>query len=178
MRPTYFPSDGKRPHRLFGKDRFRVRQNIHLRHQAEYELRSKLIQLRRLYIPASVSIEKLCDLMTESLSSFAFALSRGAHPDGRRRSRNLIVCVRRSSCCVWIPPFEKIFAIRATGEKPATDAEANDVFSAYMAQVEQVVEAVDERKLEETPDHKQTAQWLVERELSAGRIKMNHKQPY
>ena len=58
---------------LFGKDPFEFVKlsNIHLRHQAEYELRSKLIQLRRLYIPASVSIEKLCDLMTESLSSFA-----------------------------------------------------------------------------------------------------------
>ena len=35
------------------------------------ELRSKLIQLRRHYIPASISIEKLCDLMSDSLSSFA-----------------------------------------------------------------------------------------------------------
>jgi len=34
-------------------------------------MRSKLIQLRRLYIPASVSIEKLCDLMSDSLASFA-----------------------------------------------------------------------------------------------------------
>jgi hypothetical protein len=48
-------------------------------------------------------------------------------------------------------PFERIFAIRATGERPATEAEANDVFSAYMAQIEEVVEAVDERKLEDTP---------------------------
>src|SRR4051812_8223305 len=42
-----------------------------LRHQTEYELRSKLIQLRRLYIPASVSVEKLENLMTESLVSFS-----------------------------------------------------------------------------------------------------------
>ena len=42
-----------------------------LRHQCEYELRSKIIQLRRLYIPAARSVEKLCDLMSDSLASFA-----------------------------------------------------------------------------------------------------------
>src|SRR6185369_2841786 len=58
---------------LHGHDPFEFVQlsTDNLRHQTEYELRSKLIQLRRLYIPASVSIEKLCDLMSDSLSSFA-----------------------------------------------------------------------------------------------------------
>lgn len=140
---------------LFGKDPFEFIKlsDVHLRHQAEYELRSKLIQLRRLYIPASVSIEKLCDLMSDSLASFA-ALFRAvlilhskeapiAKPD----------CVRATVQLLRLDPgpFERIFAMRSTGERPATDAEANDVFSAYMAQIEQVVEAVDERKLEETP---------------------------
>src|SRR3954468_4324572 len=57
---------------LYGNDPFEFVQlsDQNLRHQAEYELRSKLIQLRRLYIPASVSIEKLTDLMSESLASF------------------------------------------------------------------------------------------------------------
>lgn len=58
---------------LFGRDPFEYVKlsDAHLRHQTEYELRSKLIQLRRLYIPASASIEKLCDLMSDSLASFA-----------------------------------------------------------------------------------------------------------
>ena len=58
---------------LYGHDPFEFVQlsDANLRHQTEYELRSKLLQLRRLYIPASVSIEKLCDLMNDSLSSFA-----------------------------------------------------------------------------------------------------------
>ncbi len=42
-----------------------------LRHQVEYELRSKLILLRRQYIPASTSAEGLTTLMSESFSSFA-----------------------------------------------------------------------------------------------------------
>jgi hypothetical protein len=44
-------------------------------------------------------------------------------------------------------PFERIFAIRATGELPATDKEANDLFASYLLQIENVVEAVDETKL-------------------------------
>jgi len=58
---------------LFGQDPFELVKlsDANLRHQTEYELRSKLIQLRRMYIPASVSIEKLCDLMSDSLASFA-----------------------------------------------------------------------------------------------------------
>src|SRR5688572_1638517 len=46
---------------LYGQDPFERLDvpTTHLRHQLEYELRSKLIQLRRLYIPASVSAEKL-----------------------------------------------------------------------------------------------------------------------
>ena len=43
----------------------------YLRHQTEYELRSKLIQLRRSYIPSSGSVTGLVNLMTESLSSFS-----------------------------------------------------------------------------------------------------------
>src|SRR6266850_6677433 len=55
---------------LYGSDPFASLRlsDANLRHQAEYELRSKLIQLRRMYIPASVSIEKLCDLMSDSLA--------------------------------------------------------------------------------------------------------------
>src|SRR4029079_11666478 len=50
---------------IYGKDPFEFVQlsDANLRHQTEYELRSKLIQLRRHYIPASISIEKLSDLM-------------------------------------------------------------------------------------------------------------------
>src|SRR5918998_3353072 len=58
---------------LYGADPFATME-IHdhnLRHQTEYELRSKLLQLRRLYIPASVSAERLQSLMSDSLTSFA-----------------------------------------------------------------------------------------------------------
>ncbi|MFZ0060760.1 MAG: hypothetical protein WAL47_01910, partial [Pyrinomonadaceae bacterium] len=50
-------------------------------------------------------------------------------------------------------PFEKIFALRASGEMPATEEEANDIFAAYMSQIERVVEAVDETNIAEQPLH-------------------------
>src|SRR5436305_15181906 len=58
---------------LYGRDPFEFLKisDANLRHQTEYELRSKFIQLRRLYVPASVSAERLCALMVDSLSSFA-----------------------------------------------------------------------------------------------------------
>jgi hypothetical protein len=48
-------------------------------------------------------------------------------------------------------PFERIFALRATGERPGTDEEANELFGAYLVQIERVVEAVDETKIAEAP---------------------------
>lgn len=133
---------------LYGKDPFAFVKlsDANLRHQTEYELRSKLIQLRRLYIPASVSIEKLCDLMSDSLASFA-ALFRAvlvlygedapvAKPDCVRAA------VRRFK--LESEPFEKIFAFRANDYLPPTEKEANDIFGAYLEQIDHVIQAVDE----------------------------------
>ena len=132
---------------LYGNDPFEFVKlsNANLRHQTEYELRSKLIQLRRLYIPASVSIEKLCDLMSDSLASFA-ALFRAvlmlhgeeapvSKPDGVRATAKLL---RLDPA-----PFERIFEFRTGGNLPTSEKEANDLFGAYLFQIEQVVEAVD-----------------------------------
>lgn len=133
---------------LYGRDPFDVVKlsDANLRHQTEYELRSKLIQLRRMYIPASTSIEKLCDLMSDSLASFA-ALFRAvlmlygedapvAKPD----------CVRATArkFGLDLDPFEKIFAFRSSDYLPPTEKEANDIFAAYMTQLDVVIQAVDD----------------------------------
>jgi len=136
---------------LFGRDPFEFVKlsDTHLRHQAEYELRSKLIQLRRLYIPASVSVEKLSDLMSDSLASFASLFRAVLMLNGKEPPIGKPDCIRETAKLLRLDPkpFEKIFAMRATGELPANDEEANDLFGAYMAQIEQVVEAVDETQL-------------------------------
>lgn len=133
---------------LFGKDPFEFVKlsDAHLRHQAEYELRSKLIQLRRLYIPASASVEKLCDLMSDSLASFASLFRAVLLLNGQEAPVGKPESVRATVQLLGLDaePFERIFTLRATGKRPATDQEANDLFATYLAQIERVVEAVDE----------------------------------
>jgi hypothetical protein len=133
---------------LFGHDPFEFVKlsDANLRHQTEYELRSKLIQLRRLYIPASISIEKLCDLMSDSLSSFAALFRAVLLLHGQEPPVTKPDCVRATAKLLHLDPtpFERIFEFRTSDKLPSSDKEANELFGAYLLQVEQVVEAVDE----------------------------------
>jgi len=135
---------------LFGKDPFEFVQlsDANLRHQAEYELRSKLIQLRRLYIPASVSTEKLCELMSDSLASFAALFRAVLLLHGKDAPVSKPDCVRATVQLLKLDaePFEKIFEFRANNSLPRSESEANAIFGSYLFQIEQVVEAVDELK--------------------------------
>jgi hypothetical protein len=131
---------------LFGRDPFETLRisDANLRHQTEYELRSKLIQLRRLYIPSSVSARRLQDLMAESLSSFAglFApvlLLHGQQPPVLKRD---IVRATVGLLGLDAAPFERVFALRESGRE-LEDVEANELFAAYMAEIERVIEATD-----------------------------------
>lgn len=139
---------------LYGHDPFEfvTLSDANLRHQAEYELRSKLIQLRRLYIPASVSIEKLCDLMSDSLSSFAALFRAVLMLNGEDAPVPKPDCVRATVRLLKLDPapFERIFEFRTNGDLPSSEKEANDLFGSYMFQIEQVVEAVDEHGPEVT----------------------------
>jgi hypothetical protein len=132
---------------LYGRDPFEFVKisRANLRHQTEYELRTKLIRLRRLYIPASASVEKLSGLMGDSLSSFA-ALFRAvlillgqeppiAKADSVRATVRLLE--------LDAAPFERILELRTGKGSTLTKADANDLFSAYMAQIERVIDAVD-----------------------------------
>jgi hypothetical protein len=133
---------------LYGHDPFEFVKlsDDNLRHQTEYELRSKLIQLRRHYIPASISIDNLCDLMSDSLSNFAalfraVLLLHGQEPPVGKQD-----CVRATTSLLRLDyaPFGKIFEFQFGDSLPASQKEANELFGAYMFQIEQVVEAVDE----------------------------------
>jgi hypothetical protein len=133
---------------LYGRDPFDglTISDENLRHQTEYELRSKLIQLRRLYIPASASAERLRDLMCDSLSSFAtlFApvlLLHGEEPPVLKRE-----VVRAAAGLLGLDgaAFERVFELReAVGDATLGEREADELFADYMAQVERVIEAAD-----------------------------------
>lgn len=117
-----------------------------LRHQTEYELRSKLVQLRRAYIPASATVEGLIGLMAESLSSFAalfraVLLIHGFEPPVTKRE---VVAATARDLKLNAAPFEKIFDIRENNARNALEEpSANALFADYMEQIEAVIETVD-----------------------------------
>ena len=133
---------------LYGKD---VLENVevsdaNLRHQVEYELRSKLILLRRQYIPASESVDGLKSLMAESLSSFAalfgaVLLLADVEPP---ISKKEIVALTVERYGLDGATFEKIFNIRQDNFANALDeVAANELFADYMEQIERIIDAVD-----------------------------------
>jgi predicted nucleotidyltransferase len=132
---------------LYGKDPFEFVElsDANLRHQTEYELRSKLLQLRRLYIPASVSAERLTGLMSDSLASFAALFRAVLMLSGEEPPVSKPDCVRATVRKLGLEgePFERIFDLRVTGDLSLTEGEANNIFAAYMAQIERVIEVVD-----------------------------------
>lgn len=118
-----------------------------LRHQAEYELRSKLLLLRRQYIPASASADGLARLMAESQTSFAalfravLILRRGAEPPATKHE---IISLSAKEFGLDQAPFDKIFDIRENKSRQTlSDSDANQLFGEYMEQIEKVIESVD-----------------------------------
>src|SRR3982751_6741700 len=117
-----------------------------LRHQVEYELRSKLMLLRRQYIPASASAEDLKGLMASSLSTFAtlfravLMLFGTEPPVGKRENAALAAQQLKLDG----QTFEKIFNIRENNfDHKLEDKEANELFGDYLKQIESVIDAVD-----------------------------------
>lgn len=117
-----------------------------LRHQIEYELRSKLILLRRSYIPVAESVEGLKNLMAESLSSFsalfrAVLLIRGVKPPATKHE---VVALTVQHLNLNGATFEKIFNIRENNFVEKLDEiTADRLFADYMEQIENVIESVD-----------------------------------
>jgi len=140
---------------LYGRD---VLENVkisdrYLRHQTEFELRSKLIKLRREYIHASTSAEALVELMAESLASFsalfrAVLLLLGFEPPVTKEE---IVDLTVKNLDIDRKSFDKIFDIRENGAtEHLTEVSANQLFADYMEQIEKVIEAVDEMGKQES----------------------------
>ena len=132
---------------LYGRDPFATLDisRANLRHQTEYELRTKLIQLRRLYIPASDSVEKLLSLMRDSLASFAALFRAVLILHGQEAPVSKADSVRATARLLELDasPFEQIFELRSKTKSTVTKSEADVIFSAYLAQIARVIEAVD-----------------------------------
>lgn len=145
--PIEFTQMEKAREVLFGRDPFELVEisRANLRHQTEYELRTKLIQLRRLFVPASVSVEKLAALMSDSLASFA-ALFRSVlilHGEEPQVSKVDSVHATVKLLGLKAAPFERILELRGKGRLKLAEADADSLFSAYMDEIERVIQAVD-----------------------------------
>lgn len=133
---------------LYGKDVV-ADLEIHddfLRHQIEYELRSKLLLLRRQYIPASTTAQGLERLMTESLVSFsalfrAVLLLLEVRPPANKRA---VVAMAAERLGLDGRPFAKIFTIRDEALADELNEEgSNALFAEYLEQIEKAIDAVD-----------------------------------
>jgi hypothetical protein len=117
-----------------------------LRHQTEYELRSKLIKLRRAFIPASTSKQSLTALMANSLPDF-IALLRAVlllHNVAPPIAKHEIIVATAQHLKIDGEPFEKILDFKENNTaKTLDDKSVNQLFADYMQQIEYVVEAVD-----------------------------------
>ena len=116
----------------------------HLRHQLEFELRGKLIRLRELYIPASVSATALTGLLVESLGTFSkffrFALQAAGGVAPRTRRETVRATVTRFG--LDAAPFDRILEALDTG-RSMPEADAHECFAAYLEQIERVIHEVD-----------------------------------
>jgi len=101
--------------------------------------------LRRLYIPASTSSEKLSALMSDSLASFAALFRAVLILHGEEPPVGKADSVRATARLLGLEAgsFERIFELRSKTGVTLSETEANAVFSAYMDQIERVIEAVD-----------------------------------
>lgn len=139
---------------LYGSDPFEFAEisNANLRHQTEYELRTRFLQLRRFYFPAARSPQKLLALMTDSLSSFValfravLLLKRKDAPTAKRDA------LRATADALGFDatPFERILALSA-GQPKLTESEVNELFGAYLKEIEKVIDAVDRDNIDRSP---------------------------
>ena len=133
-------------HVLYGKDPFDGLEipTGNLRHQLEYELRAKLLRLRRLYIPASRNANQLARLMSDSLDNFAVLFRHVLVMLGEEASFNKRECVLRLAAELQLDEkvFMRIFEY-APDEEVWLESETNETFANYLTQIEKVIEVVD-----------------------------------
>ncbi|MEK6299842.1 MAG: hypothetical protein AABO41_03900 [Acidobacteriota bacterium] len=144
--PIEFIDMSKLRHVLYGKDPFdglEIATN-NLRHQLEYELRAKVIKLRRLYIPASHNPNRLTRLLAESLDSFAVLFRHVLEMMGSEAPFDKRECVMKLAATLDLDKgvFERIFQCESD-EEVWLQAETDEVFGKYLDQIQRVIDAVE-----------------------------------
>ncbi|MER3430921.1 MAG: hypothetical protein C4324_07745 [Blastocatellia bacterium] len=133
---------------LFGKDVLAdvPISDANLRHQCEYELRSKLLLLRRRYIHASESAERLALLMAESLGGVTALIRAALWLKGIAAGPEKAEIIRRSAAAFGTDAavFARIQDLRKmenSGKLVLT--ETNELFAAYLVEIEKLIDNVN-----------------------------------
>ena len=138
--------DIKTTHRiLFGADPFAGLdiQTGHLRHQLEYELRGKLIQLRQRYMDTEGKPRAVIELAEKSISTFAVLFKAtlrllGEEPPTRRAE---VFGALKAHIDIDEAALREILALR---EKKRPSRNPDELFSALLASVEAAVDFVND----------------------------------
>ncbi len=133
---------------LYGSDPFESVEISHanLRHQTEYELRTKTLQLRRLYFSAARSSDQLAKLMTDSFSSFAaifravLLLHRAPPPTSKADAVQATVRLLGLDSS----PFDGILELKKKDAARLNAQDAEKLFGSYLGQIQAVIEAIDQ----------------------------------
>jgi len=136
---------------LAGRDPFegfRVPKR-NLKHQLEYELESKLIRLRTLYLSSSAGPAAMARLMRDSLIAFSglfrhvIGLLGHEIPSEKRQSITDLATLLNLDR----PLFDRILS-HHEGASALSEAEADRLFSAYLMEIRKVIEAVRDSQLQ------------------------------
>lgn len=144
--------DIKASHRvLYGSDPFPALQ-VHtgrLRHQLEYELRGKLIQLRQRYMEADGNRRAVEELLQKSLSTFA-ALFKGVlrllgqEPPSQRAQ---VFAALKSHVAIDEAALRQILDLR---DGKSASQSADELFAGLLTSVESVIDFVNDHNKKES----------------------------
>lgn len=131
---------------LLGEDPLReVSVNpLHLRHQVEFELRSKLLKLRQAYLQMRKPAKGLSDLLVDSLSSLQ-SVCRGAlrlFSDSVPSDKSAATQALAQKLGLSLEAFERIQDMK---QNPAAAKSENciELFGKYLDEIETVLDQID-----------------------------------
>jgi predicted nucleotidyltransferase len=153
--PTEF-LDMKAQHRvLYGEEVFATLSidRRHLRYQSEHEARSKLLRLRALYAEVGADRKCLEALMLDSVKTFLIIMRNIVRLGGGTGHPNYLAVLEQFErhAGVSFPTMRQLLRVKLGLERDL--GTLDDVFAAYLDEVERLVELVDRDLPEAAPAH-------------------------
>lgn len=134
---------------LYGEDPVKnIKVDLtHLRHQVEFELRSKLLKLRQAYLQLRKPEKDLHSLLTDSLSSFQ-AVCRGALRLFSKEIPTDKLAATQSLGKQINTPISAFETVHQLKKNPSLAKKQNitELFDQYLSQIESILDQIDTTK--------------------------------